>query len=505
MEFDHYLTRFLDEARDSIVKLSGLLLSYEQFPTDRELPRVIFREAHTLKGMASTMGQEKLASLVHAFEHVLDGLRQERVMASASVLDLLMRGLGALERHVEALAAGQAPPDASALEGELTRLAWAGPQAGQTAPSAKAKPADAGLEAGERRVRIEISLDAFCMMPAVRAMMIVALLEPFGAVEGSEPDVESLEVNDFALVLRTRAEIEALEQVMAGTGEVEKVTITEIARAQHVPAIAPGGAGSALVRVNAERLEAIARLATDLELLSHDVRLHAAAQGADLGVLGEQLDALSAGLRREIDALRLVPVSEVFSRFYRMIRELSRELGKDVRFTVEGAELELDRRVAESVGECLVHMLRNALDHGIELPEARLAEGKPAQGTLALSASRESSHLCITIEDDGRGMDDERILAKALEKELLTPEQAAGLDRAGRLGLIFMPGFSTLETTTSVSGRGVGMDVVKEKIEALGGSIALETRMGKGSRVTLQLPLGERGPAPSPPMGALAG
>ncbi|MFP5501409.1 MAG: chemotaxis protein CheW [Candidatus Sericytochromatia bacterium] len=369
---------------------------------------------------------------------------------------------------------------------------------------------DQALVQGGQAIRVEVTLDAECMMPGVRAQMVLQTLSEFGEVVYVDPpEAEAGDVgfgDRFRVVLVGPASAERVREAILDIGEIVEVTSRPVdpeaiqaAPPTSMSATVPQAAGpggdrpaerrSPMVRVSADRLDALMALAT--ELLGERERLIGVAEHLEhpeLDGAAARLSDLAERLHGEVLHLRVVPVDSLFKRFGRMVRDLARELEKDVRLELEGGQTEIDRRYGDELGDVLMHLIRNAVDHGLERPADRLAAGKSPEGLVRLSCAQVGQEVVLAIKDDGRGLDLARIRAKAEAMGLVSP--GAAVDEPALLEAIFAPGFSTAATATAVSGRGVGMDAVREKLRALGGTIELETRPGKGTTFTMRLPLG---------------
>jgi len=360
---------------------------------------------------------------------------------------------------------------------------------------------------GMRILRLTVELDKECLLKSVRVFMVFKKLAQLGEVLGSLPPVEALEdekfENSFQVALATPEVGARVEKALLAIAEISKVTIDTI----HEPAedtkpsrASSGGAEKATpltvarktqsVRVNIARLDSLMNLVG--ELVINRTRLAQIAQSSNFPELREALDQtsrLTAELQDEVMKTRMVPVEQVFNRFPRMVRDLARSEGKEIDFVVEGKEIELDRTILDEISDPLIHMIRNAIDHGIALPEKRREQGKPARGTVKLSAYRDRNYVAVEVEDDGEGIQPDRVFDRALQKKLISEDERRVLTRDDVLRVLCLPGFSTREQVSGVSGRGVGMDAVKSKAEALGGFVLLAFEPGEGTTVTLKLPL----------------
>jgi two-component system chemotaxis sensor kinase CheA len=354
-------------------------------------------------------------------------------------------------------------------------------------------------------MRVRIAIDPASALPGVRAFMAVRAARGLGTVTSLEPSEAAMQDVDFAgtvrFVLRSAAPVEEIEAALRAAGEIREVEIArglmdapapqaaDASAAEPGAASAAGAAGRARnIRVDLRRLDALVNGVGELVIVRDRMRRLAGTAEPELADSIDQAARLIGELQDEIMQARMAPVWQVFDRFPRLVRDAARSLGKRVDFVIEGKEIELDRSMLDEIGDPLVHLLRNSLDHGIESPAERRAAGKPETGTLRLSAARERSRIVIRVEDDGRGIQREKVLAKALANGLVTPEEARGMSDDDVARLITRPGFSTAETVTDVSGRGVGLDVVATRVRALGGMLEIASVPGQGTSMTLQLP-----------------
>ncbi|QJC52267.1 chemotaxis protein CheA [Paenibacillus albicereus] len=546
MDMNAYLSMFIDESQDHLQALNENLLKLEGDPNDLSIVQVIFRSAHTLKGMSATMGFEDLASLTHEMENVLDLVRNGKLAMDAFIFDVLFKGLDALESMVgDITAGGQGKADVGTIVGALKSIvdgsyltrSQTAATAAAAAPAAPAAAIDEfqlsvlkqSMDSGLKALRIDVSLEESCVLKAARAYMVFNLLEEKGEVVKAIPSVTELEQEQFdrsfTVIFVTEHDAKGLEEAVAGISEVEAARAEELdagtleSLARPEPAAKPassaaaptaqpgkpaeaastgearkpaGGAPAAsrTIRVDIERLDALMNLFS--ELLIDRSRLEQLATEIGRGELTEtveHLSRISGDLQSIVLKLRMVPVDTVFNRFPRMIRDLARSLDKKVELVVTGADTELDRTVIDEIGDPLVHLLRNSLDHGLETTEGRLQAGKPETGTIWLRAYHSGNHVFIEVEEDGRGINSAKVKAKAVENGVLSLDEAAKLTVDEVNNLIFAPGFSTADQISDISGRGVGLDVVRSKILSLGGNVSVESKEGAGSKFSIQLPL----------------
>jgi len=507
---DEYLPAFLAEAREHLQDLGLAILRIEAAPDDRLASEGIFRVAHSLKGMSATMGYDAIVALTHAMEDVFELLRQRTGGLPPDAIDVLSACLDALEAAVESIAAGVGERlDPAPLVERLRSLARERTPAQELARDGDAALPDlaswAGGErpAGERLLHVVAELADDCQMPAVRAFMLFEALRVHGELVGGVPAPETVERFAGRRVeawVATRSDLAALDESARAVGELAGVRVCEAegvapaaasCEAADPAPVAATRAGAATVRVDAERLDELLHLMG--ELVQHRTTVEALAAQADVPGLPQAVQRLartSQALQETVTRVRMVPVESVFLRFPRLVRDLAQRLGKQVELRLEGADTELDRTVVDALGDPLVHLVRNALDHGLETPAERAAAGKPPTGVLVLAARHAGGHVIVSVRDDGCGIDPVLVAHTAVARGLLGVEQAEVLDPAGAAELLFAPGFSTALATTDLSGRGVGMDAVRESVRALGGEVSLDAAPeGGGTCAELRLPL----------------
>ena len=486
MDVRQYADLFLAESREHLTAFNQLLLEWERDPAATEPVSGIFRAVHTVKGMAATMGYGAVADLAHRVETLLDGVRRGERSATPQLLELLFRSADGLERAVgESVQGGDAAAAVAPILAELDAAAAApAPGRAPTRPSRPSLPVP--LPGKGRPVRITLRADA--ALKGARALLVLRKAEALGPVSAVVPTAAALEGEGFdgrlGFRLDTAMEPAAIVAALAGAGDVDRVEV-----GAEEPAAAPEGPRTRHIRVALERLDDLMNLIGELVIARG--RLHAiAARFAepDLHDATAQVARLAARLQREIVAARMVPVWQVFDRFPRMVRDLARQLGKQVDFRVEGKEIELDRAILDELAEPLVHLLRNAVDHGIEAPEVRTARGKSAEGSVVLAAVRERASVAVRVSDDGGGIDRDRMIARARQLGLLDAEAAVPSDEV-LLRLVAETGFSTADAVSDVSGRGVGIDVVTTALRALGGALEVRSEAGRGTTFTLRLPV----------------
>jgi two-component system chemotaxis sensor kinase CheA len=474
-----YAALFQAESREHLNTCNQLLLEWERAPESRSPVGGLFRAVHTIKGMAATMGYTGVADVAHRLENLLDALRGARVAAGPAVFQLLFRSVDALAAGVETAAAGGDAAADAALLAELVRVTGGG--AGT--PDSPRLPAD------RARVRaVEVTLRRDAVMRGARASLILARLEPLGAVSALRPAMAVFERDEFdgrfAFRLATEAGDGDIERIVRRSGEVDQVRIGD-----PVDGDGESAERGRQIRVDLARLDALMKQVGELVVAKNRLAAIAAASGAaPLGEVSDQVGRLVAGMQAEVLAARMTPVGEVFERFPRLVRDLARDLGKRIRVEAEGGEIELDRSVLDEIGEPLLHLIRNAADHGIERPDARAAAGKPEEGRILLSAARERNSVALRVIDDGGGIDRAAILAKA-RREGLADAATDALSDDLLLRVLARPGFSTAAAVSGVSGRGVGVDVAMTRVRALGGTLEVRSELGRGTTFTVRVPL----------------
>ncbi len=511
MDSLQYAELFLIESRENVTAVNQALLELERDangPAAAAAVGAIFRAVHTIKGMGATMGYAVVAELAHELETVLDRLRRNDLAIDGDIMDVLFRSADVLEQAVEAAVAGrEGDVIATDLVATLHALGARDAAVGWTVPV----PTGPGT-----LVRVRLSPDA--PLRGVRAFIIVQSLTKIGEVSATEPDLEALQADvfgaDFALKLISPAATAEIEKLIRSAGDVTEVRVgddtTASASARTQPAtpsrIAPtdvdaafgaggettpaSGRGPARhVRIDVRRLDNLMNLIGELVIARGRLSQLATVLGdASLEDTVDQSSKLITELRNEITASRMVPVSQVFDRFPRIVRDAARSVGKQIEFVVEGKDIELDRSMLDEIADSIVHMLRNAIDHGLETSEDRVAAGKPPEGRLVLSAARDRSAIVIKVSDDGRGINRDRVLARA-KRDGLVDESKTDLSEDELLRLLARPGFSTAEKVTGMSGRGVGVDAVYTRVRALGGAMDIRSVPGQGTTMVLRLPL----------------
>jgi len=501
MDLSQYAELFLAESREHLSACNQLLLEWERHPAGLTPVSGLFRAVHTVKGMAATMGYARVTDLAHRMENLLDVQRRGAHPATDELLQLLFRARDALERAVELSVVGRERElDVAAIVADLEQAAarMAPARPGER-PVPSPEPTEPEPEAAGRLVQVTLRPEA--PLKGGRAVLVLKRAQALGAVHAVTPPVTAFEADEFdgrfSFRLDATAAAEQIEAALKAAGDVAHVTVggAEAGGPAPEPGATPGDAGavgggpSRHIRVDLRRLDGLMDLIG--ELITVRGRLNQlAAERRDPAVddVAIQVSRLSSDLQAEILQARMTPVWQVFDRFPRLVRDVARELGKQVAFRVEGKEIELDRAILDELGDPLMHLLRNAVDHGIEPPAERRRRGKPPEGEVVLTAQRERASVTITVADDGRGVDRRKILERA-QREGVVDTHADALTDEQLLRVLARPGFSTAEAVTSVSGRGVGIDVAMTRIRALGGTIEIRSELGKGTTFVLRLPV----------------
>ena len=502
MDVSEYLPMFLAEGREHLQELNLAVVRIEEKPDDRATVDEIFRIAHSLKGMSATMGFAGMAALTHEMEDVFELLRQRRNGLSRHAITVLLRCLDSLSDAVDAIEADgteQIVPEPliTELRG-LVRDRTPDQVADRTGSAAHAAAPALALVGDQRVVRIDVQLSDDVQMPAVRAYMVLSAIAEQGEIVSSAPmpdKVDAFAGSEVHIWLATDATEESLIALAGAVADVAAVQaavqVPEIAAATATaPSAGHKSKGAASVRVDAERLDQLMHHMGELVL--HRTLVEGLAAQADVPGLSQAMQSLtrtSHALQQMVMQVRMIPVEAVFLRFPRLVRDLSNKLDKQVELKLIGKETELDRTVVDALGDPLVHLVRNALDHGLESAEQREAAGKPAMGTLEISARHAGGQVIISVRDDGAGIDPARVARKAAERGVIGADQVDAIDARAAAELLFHPGFSTSEVTSDISGRGVGMDAVRTTVRALGGEVLLASELGQGTTAQIRLPL----------------
>jgi two-component system chemotaxis sensor kinase CheA len=496
METSPYLPMFLAEAREHLQALNLALVGLEREPESRSTLEEIFRIAHSFKGMSATMGFSRLASVAHQMEEVLELVRLRRGPLDPRLVDTLLACLDGLEGAVDALEEGRGEEIEderliAALAALVRRQDGAEEEAAGAPPSVPA--------AGALEVRVLLAEDA--PMPGVRAFQVLEELAEHGTLLSSRPDrrgIESFRGREVTARLLSEDAPEEIERSLLALSEVVSARVVASGSEAGEGEAPSGGEPTSFlsatrrpgrsVRIDSERLDQLMHLMGEVVVQRTRLEALVAASGQpELQRALQDLTRSSQALQAMIMQVRMIPVEAVFLRFPRVVRDLASSLGKEVELVLAGQETELDRTMVEALADPLVHLVRNALDHGLETPAERLAAGKPPRGRLELAARQAGGSVVITVADDGRGIDRERVAAKALARGLVA--DPAEVDTARACELVFEPGLSTSEEASDLSGRGVGMDAVRASVRALGGEVSLRSEAGRGTTAEIRLPL----------------
>jgi len=473
---------------------------------DAALVAELFRYAHTLKGSAGAAGLVEMSQLAHAMENLLDEVRNGKRNVTIELVDTLLECVDVLRAMVLALRDGEKQPDPSLLVRKLS--AFSEEQRNQSDTSDQ----KVSMSSGEICATLNIFIKPECPMPSARAFQAYLIMSRYGEITSLDPPVSEIQAGraKYRLLAQVKLpddnSLSEMEQELTRFGDLvvevqrqkDGQKISEIVTAQReVETSAAPQAELQSVRVSIEQMDALLNLVGELVIerarLERGVRKVAELNGngiaEELQGVTERVSRIVSQLQEALTRTRMVPLNVVFARFPRLVRELARSMNKRVQLKIEGEDTEIDRALVEKLNECLVHLIRNAIDHGIEPPDERTAAGKPPEGLIEISASQSEGSVIVVVRDDGRGIDPNKIRRKAIERGLLTEEQASSLSDDDAIQFIFRSGFSTKEEVSEVSGRGVGMDAVKAAMEQIGGTIDLHSQIGAGTTVTLRLPL----------------
>ena len=513
MDTTKYRDLFVSETREHLVSLNRALLALEKNPDDPALLDEIFRSMHTIKGMAASIGQDQVAELAHKAEDLLDKLRKRQLKLAQPQVDAIFESIDYLESAVVELAAGRDPQQNLKQQGaELAKKI----ESLVTATQASKTEAPTNISGGNDFSRINplktadsfvykvrVLLEADVALKSARAFLVMHTMEQFGKIAYTVPERHDLEAErfdrGFSVFFVTNMHSEKEIKSRIGFSEIEDIEIEEVVEETEEEAVERRTVSAFTqlaqerpreVKVSTARLDKLMNLVGELVVWRERLKqLARMSQNVLIQDSVDQVAQITSELQHQVLASRLVAMSEIFDRFPRVVRDAAKVLNKDIEFKLEGRDLEMDRSILQMLAEPLVHLLRNSVDHGMETMAQREALGKRKIGSVTLSARKVKDQALIVVEDDGRGIDPEKIKRKAIEKGWLTPEQAPGLSQKQVFDFLARPGFSTADKVTEVSGRGVGLDVVKSRIESMGGSITIESTAGRGSRFLLNVPL----------------
>lgn len=530
MDMNQYMQIFIEESQENLQGLNDSLLKLEKDPDDLEILNEIFRIAHTLKGMSGTMGYTKMQNLTHNAENVLSEIRTGKIKVTTNLIDILFSSLDALENYVDEITRTgvEGHEEYKHLIVSLNEILGAEMPEEKHPVSTKETPnqisgAELDLPEAQQSVvleaqrqalnvfNIKISLDPACVLKSARAFIIFRELESIGEIIHSVPPAEDIEDEkfdlDFEVVAITTHMEEVVKEILMNVVEVADVRVAPVVvkEEQVASALKPAQEGKETepkhnnlrqkggktVRVDIDRLDSLMNLVSELIIVKTQLEGIGAEETEDVTYTEsvEYLERVTTSLHDAVMKVRMVPVEIVFNRFPRMIRDISRKLNKDIELVMSGEETELDRTVIDEIGDPLIHLLRNAADHGLETTEERIKLGKPRQGSIVLQAYQDGNNVVIEVDDDGKGIDVNKIRKAAIAKGVVDTALASNMTDQEIIHLLFEPSFTTSKEITDVSGRGVGLDVVRSKIAALGGHIEVKTELGKGSKFIVRLPL----------------
>ena len=557
MDVSQYLEIFIDESSEHLQTLSDCIMVLEKEPDNKDTINEVFRAAHSLKGMAGTMGFKRMQHLTHDMENVFQEVRSERISVDSSMIDLLFKCLDAIDQYIENVknSSDEGTEDNELIIKELNDfIAKANGQAvEEAAPATNEGSAEeenentsdelqinlnedemdtvkSSIEGGQKVYGVKVTVSKECLLKAARAFLVFRAVEEFGQIIVYHPSSQDIEDEkfelDFGFYIATNEDEDKIVAAVKSVSEIESVLVKEVSltetQQEEVPAPlveekkeetkkaqetapapvsqknAPKKAAAKpvtnrTVRVDIEKLDALMNQVSELIIAKNSLVSISGTDGSNSSQTFheqiEYLERITTNLHESVMKVRMVPIESVVSKFPRMIRDLSRSLNKKMDLVMTGEDTELDRTVVDQIGDPLQHLLRNSADHGLEPNDVRKKNGKSEVGQIYLNAFQEGNNVIIQVGDDGNGIDTEAVKRKALEREIITPEQAEVMSQKEIVDLLFMPSFSMAKKITDISGRGVGLDVVKSNIEALGGDVEVKTKLGVGTEFTVRLPL----------------
>jgi len=512
MDTAKYINLFVAETREHLVSLNQALLALEKKPDESSRLDEIFRSMHTIKGMAASIGLDFIADLTHKGEDLLDKMRRRQSAAESEEIDLIFSVLDFLEESVGLVATGKQPGEGLIqkgrdLVGTIDRLTAVTQEA---APSKVASNGGSDfkrinpLKTGNSHVyKIRVLLEQDVSLKSARAFLILHTLERMGKIAYTVPERHDLESEKFdrgfsIFLVTDRTNQEGIKGDIS-CAEIEDIQIEEVREESAEEALERKTIGAFVqlaqekakdVKVSVARLDSLMNLVGELVVWRERLKQLAIQNGDPVIQDGvDKIAQIASDLQQEVLTARLVPMAEVLDRFPRVVRDAAKGLGKEIDFTVEGRDLEMDRSILQMLSEPIVHLLRNAVDHGVELPHQRKQAGKSQVGSITLTALKQKDQVLIKVVDDGKGFDLERIRRKVIDNGYLTADKAAELSERQLYDYLLLPGFSTADKISELSGRGVGLDVVKRRIEEMGGAFSMESQTGKGSVFTITVPL----------------
>ncbi len=571
MDVSQYLEIFLDETNEHLQNLNTQILSLEQDPENMDTINEIFRAAHSLKGMAGTMGYKRMQTLTHDMENVFSEVRNGNIKVKADMIDVLFQCLDALEEYNTNIreSSDEGTNDNGALIKRLNDI-MSGGSGDDSAPTAQASetqaaaPAAGGgfagiklnesqqnvlseaIKQGKSVYGLTVKVQESCILKAARAFLVFKAIEETSEIIVSDPSSQDIEDEKFdlhfSLIIVSEADLEEVLTAARSVSEIEEVTGSVMnlddvgaveleeshaaetaepvsaapaetaqapaetpaapAEAAQTPAPTPAPAAkkapvnkpvvNRTVRVDIEKLDTLMNLVSELIIAKNSLVSASAMSGNSSQAVNEQieyLESVTTSLHESVMKVRMVPIESTVNKFPRMVRDLQKKLGKKMELYMSGEETELDRTVVDQIGDPLMHLLRNSADHGLESAAVRKERGKPEVGSIFLDAYQDGNNVVIEVRDDGNGIDTKAVKNKAIERGVITPEQGEAMSEKEIIDLLFNAGFSTAKVVSDVSGRGVGLDVVKSMIESLSGEVEVKSKLGEGSTWTIRLPL----------------
>lgn len=562
MDVSQYLEIFLDETDEHLQNLNTQILLLEQEPDNMDTINEIFRAAHSLKGMAGTMGYKRMQNLTHDMENVFSEVRNGNIKVKAEMIDVVFQCLDALEEYNTNIreSADEGTNDNEPLIKQLNDILNEGKGDTEEEPSGETEPAaqpasasgdkkwleiklgdtertviKEAIKQGKNVYGLTVSIQESCILKAARAFLVFKAIEEDGEVIVSDPPTQEIEDEkfgwDFSLVVVSDSPLDKVIAAAKNVSEIQDVlgdvldpdsesdapAMQEAAEKHEEGQTAPAPAAPApaapantgkkteekkpvankpvvnrTVRVDIEKLDTLMNLVSELIIAKNSLVSASAVSGTSSTAVNEQieyLESVTTSLHESVMKVRMVPIESTVSKFPRMVRDLQKKLGKKMELYMSGEETELDRTVVDEIGDPLMHLLRNSADHGLESAEVRKERGKPEVGSIFLDAYQDGNNVVIEVRDDGNGIDTQAVRNKAIERGVITPEQAENMSEKDSIELLFNAGFSTAKVVSDVSGRGVGLDVVKSKIEALSGEVEVKSKLGEGSSWIIRLPL----------------
>lgn len=534
MDMNQYINIFIEESNEHLQNMNDSLLRLENEPDNKELLNEIFRVSHTLKGMSATMGFEKMSSLTHEMENLLHELRNDNIIINTEIIDTLFACFDLLEKYVEYISenGNEGNINSSDLVDKLHVLIKGNESRSETEKT-KEKNENYNIDPyvinvinkanaeGLNGFKIRIILDDSCMLKAARAFIVFNKLEEFSEVIKSNPSAEDIEdenfEREFEIIVLSKKSSDDIKSQLEEISELKKIQIRQIEfekknnpdysnnnknldnnkKADNITKNKKSTKNKAIsnkvgktVRVDIERLDNLMNLVSELIIIKTRMEeIGDKNEKQSMDEATEYLERITTNLHDAVMKVRMVPIERVFNRFPRMVRDLSKELGKKISLKMSGEDTEVDRTVIDEIGDPLIHLIRNSIDHGIETPEDRKMANKDELGTVYLRSYPDGNNVVIEVQDDGSGINIDAVKNKAINNNVISEERANQMDDNEVPELLFMPGFSTAEEITDISGRGVGLDVVKSKIESIGGIVEVSTKKNKGTKFTIRIPL----------------